>query len=63
MNNETAGSLRTEGAAALQLMQQALQLLDRCPGAAVSAPHLDLAICRLQEAIESDMIRAREEGG
>jgi hypothetical protein len=52
MNDGAPGSLECEGAAALTRMEEALQLLDRCDGVLYIVPHLDLAICRLKEALE-----------
>lgn len=51
MSEAARGSLRDEGAAALNLMERALELLDRCDGAMDVGAHLDLAICRLREEI------------
>jgi hypothetical protein len=51
MSESQAATLEHEGAAALALMEQALELLDRCDGAIDVGAHLDLAICRLREAI------------
>jgi len=38
-------------AAALSLMEEALALLDRADFADEAGPHLDLAICRLRQAL------------
>jgi hypothetical protein len=51
MSESQAGTLEHEGASALGLMEQALELLDRCDGAIDVGAHLDLAICRLRDAI------------
>ncbi len=42
---------------ALSLMQNALQLLDESKAPAQLGAHLDLAICRLQEEVESNSDR------
>lgn len=52
MDDGARGTLEDEGAAALSRMEEALQLLDRCDGVLHVLPHLDLAICRLKEALE-----------
>lgn len=54
IDQDRPGTLRHEGLAALTLMQEALDLLDRCSGAAAVGAHLDLAICRLRELINED---------
>jgi len=51
MSEEGTGTLQSEGVAALTRMEEALELLDRCAASAEIAGHLDLAICRLREAI------------
>lgn len=51
MSELGTGTLEEEGAAALKLMEDALELLDRCDGAFDVGAHLDLAICRLRESI------------
>jgi hypothetical protein len=56
MTSQASGSLQREGAEALRLMQRALELLDDC-GEHAAGVHLDLAICRLQDAISSDPAR------
>ena len=53
MSSEASGSLHREGTEALGLMEQALELLDHCDAHEVGA-HLDLAICRLRDAIARD---------
>jgi hypothetical protein len=53
MSSKASGSLQSEGAEALDLMEQALELLDRCDAHDMGA-HLDLAICRLRDAIASE---------
>lgn len=53
MNEPGVGSLQQEGAAALDLMERALELLDNCDGAIDVGAHLDLAICRLRDAIRA----------
>ena len=53
MSEPGVGSLHEEGAQALGLMERALELLDRCDAAMDVGAHLDLAICRLREAIEN----------
>jgi len=54
MSEPVAGTLQEEGVAALNLMERALELLDRCDAAMDVGAHLDLAICRLREAIHSE---------
>lgn len=49
-NTETAGS-EGDPAAALALMEQALDLLDRSDCGLEVGPHLDLAICRLRSIL------------
>jgi hypothetical protein len=51
MSEEATGTLQSEGVAALTRMEEALELLDRCAASAEIAGHLDLAVCRLREAI------------
>lgn len=46
------GTLEEEGAAALKMMEQALELLDCCEDVFDVGAHLDLAICRLRDAME-----------
>lgn len=53
MSEPAIGSLQQEGAAALDLMVRALELLDNCDGAMDVGAHLDLAICRLRDAIQN----------
>lgn len=53
MSEPGLGTLQREGAAALSLMERALELLDRCDCAMDVGAHLDLAVCRLREAIHS----------
>ncbi|HEV2594707.1 MAG TPA: hypothetical protein VGU01_05850 [Sphingomicrobium sp.] len=53
MSEPGVGSLQQEGAAALDLMVRALELLDNCDGAMDVGAHLDLAICRLRDAIHN----------
>jgi hypothetical protein len=53
MSERVTGSLQLEGTAALSLMEHALDLLDRCDVPIDIGAHLDLAICRLREAIHS----------
>jgi hypothetical protein len=52
MTNE--GDFARDEMAALALMEQALALLDRCDCGLESAPHLDLAICRLRDCLGLD---------
>lgn len=49
MNETPLGLLEREGIAALDHMEQALQLIDRCDDATDVGAHLDLAICRLRD--------------
>jgi hypothetical protein len=51
MNRIPSGLLEREGVAALDHMEQALDLIDRCSGASDVGAHLDLAICRLRDLI------------
>ena len=51
MATDGSGSIQSEGAEALKLMEEALELLDRCDGAADIGAHLDLAICRLRALV------------
>jgi len=53
MSAESRQSLKQEGAEALRLMEAALALLDQCEAHALAA-QLDLAICRLRDAIASE---------
>lgn len=53
MTNGTQGRLEDEGPMALALMEQALELLDRCDTGLDAGAHLDLAICRLRAALQS----------
>jgi hypothetical protein len=48
-----SATFRREGAEALTLMQRALACLDLCDPAGDVAPHLDLAICRLRDLLET----------
>jgi hypothetical protein len=52
MVNARPGRLQEDGQKALLLMEQALQLLDRCDPALDVGAHLDLAICRLRERLQ-----------
>lgn len=52
-----SATLQVEGAAALDLMEQALGLLDQCDASADIGAHLDLAMCRLRESIADDIAR------
>ena len=51
MDDAAPGRLEQEGAAALVHMEEALKLLDRCEGATDVGAYLDLAICRLRDAL------------
>ena len=51
--NDRPSALDSEGVVALAHMEQALELLDRCNDAMDVGAHLDLAICRLREIMES----------
>lgn len=53
MADSRRGSLQLEGVAALNHMEQALQLLDTIDLTTEVGAHLDLAICRLRDALES----------
>ena len=48
-----SGRLDREGIAALNHMEEALELLDGCGDGSDVGAHLDLAICRLRDLIES----------
>ena len=50
-NDPSRLSFERDGRAALNLMKQALILLDNCGSTAEVGAHLDLAICRLKEAL------------
>jgi hypothetical protein len=52
MINGKPGQREEEGRAALTLMEQALELLDRCGTSLDAGAHLDLAICRLRERLQ-----------
>ena len=52
MTTGSSGSLERDGAAALDHMEKALELLDRLDLAVEAAAHLDLAIHRLRDALE-----------
>lgn len=53
MADSRRGSLHLEGVAALTHMEQALELLDTIDLTTEVGGHLDLAICRLRDALES----------
>jgi hypothetical protein len=53
MDNGKPGQVEEEGRAALTLMEQALELLDRCGTGLDAGAHLDLAICRLRDRLRS----------
>jgi hypothetical protein len=53
MSDGTKGRLEDEGPMALALMEQALELLDRCDTGLEAGAHLDLAICRLRARLQS----------
>ena len=55
--NGTVSKLDHEGIAALSHMEQALQLLDICQEATDVGGHLDLAICRLRNILESNGVQ------
>jgi hypothetical protein len=48
MDDIASAPLEEHGRAALSLMEQALELLDRCTTGHEVGAHLDLAICRLR---------------
>lgn len=48
VNDMQSGELRSEGRAALALMEDALSLLDGCGSGLEVGAQLDLAICRLR---------------
>ena len=52
-----SGSFERDGAEALNLMEQALALLDDCDPAGHVGAHLDLAICRLREMLDPEGAR------
>ena len=51
MSESVSGSLEREGAAALALMEEALELIDRFETPVEIGAHLDLAICRLRDLL------------
>ena len=51
MSKTSDGTLQREGVDAFVRMDEALQLLDRCEGAAAIGAQLDLAISRLEEML------------
>jgi hypothetical protein len=53
MGKSDRGSLEREGLAALEHMETALRLLDTLDLSVEAAGHLDLAIHRLRESLES----------
>lgn len=52
MSERSAGVPEREGAAALAYMEKALELLDTLDLGVEAAAHLDLAICRLRDALQ-----------
>lgn len=57
MNETSSARLDREGVAALDHMEGALELLNGCEGAWDVGAHLDLAICRLRDLLESSGIQ------
>lgn len=55
MTQDSPASLQVHGVSALLRMEEALRLLDHCGAGADVAGHLDLAICRLRDAIADDV--------
>jgi hypothetical protein len=53
MGESRAGSLDREGVAALTRMEEALHLLDSIGVPLETGAHLDLAICRLRDALNN----------
>lgn len=53
MTNNSIRSTPHDQLRALALMEEALAILDRFPGAEAVAAHLDLAINRLRELLQS----------
>jgi hypothetical protein len=53
MSGSGGGSLEAEGVEALAYMEKALELLDTFDLDVEVGAHLDLAICRLRDAIQS----------
>jgi hypothetical protein len=51
MTTDGSGSVQEDGAEALKLMEDALELLDRCSLPADIGAHLDLAINRLRPLV------------
>lgn len=51
MSDNGRGSVKREGVEALAYMEKALQLLDTLDLEVEVAAHLDLAICRLRDAL------------
>ena len=60
MEKDSAGSLERDGAAALNHMEEALELLDRCEGADDVGAHLDLAIARLKDRLAQAKARSAQ---
>lgn len=57
MNETSSARLDREGVAALNHMEGALELLNGCNGAWDVGAHLDLAICRLRDLLQSNGIQ------
>jgi hypothetical protein len=53
MTDRISGRLEDEGRTALRLMEEALERLDRWGSGIDAGAHLDLAICRLRERLQS----------
>ncbi len=60
MTTDGSGSLEQHTAAALQLMEEALELLDQCDAPADIGAHLDLAIQRLRCLVSARQLQQGE---
>ena len=56
---ETNVGCRSDASAALILMEEAIELLDRSECALDAAAHLDLAICSLRDGLSAPVLRKR----
>jgi hypothetical protein len=62
MTNAASGSLEHEGNRALELMVEALEIIDRCDAALDVGAHLDLAICRLRDLLAAQAAEKSDAG-
>jgi hypothetical protein len=56
MMSDGSGSLQQDGAAALQLMEEAIALLDHCDAPGEIGAQLDHAIQRLRDVLSSQFV-------